>query len=489
MDPTTRFGKVRRMLKEGKAAVVCRKPFIIRLAYETETHFTQKMYGGTDPGRTNIGNAVISNDGDVIYKDHITSDNKDVPQHMKERKAHRQASRRGERLARKRQAKRHNTLSTKLENGRLIPGCEKITPVKDIINTEARFANRKREPNWLTPTVRNLIDTHLNHALFIRSMLPVKEWTLEANRFAFMRMEDGTVQGIDFQNGRTKGYGSVEEYVYAMQDGKCACCGKPIYDCHHVIPRHKGGSDGPDNRVGLCDDCHHKVHIGELDIEKVGMKQKYAALSVLNQAIPYIYMGLIDIFGEGNVHVCQGYETYEYRESRKMLKDHDVDAACISAIGARIKKISLGNVDSYEIVQFRRHDRAIINNQRERTYKLPYVDDKGKTKYKAVARNRRPREEQKGLALSQWYEKTVKEKGVKEATRLRSIMRVDKSKRYKNNPDRIMPGALFQYKGAVYVLTGTLTNGTYYRAYDCGKRNFPASQCHIIKKNCGLVYI
>ena len=487
LDPTTRYGKVRHMLKDGRASVVCRKPFTIRLNYSPATNYTHPMCGGTDPGRTNIGNAVLTKDGTVVYKDHVETANKNVPKHMSDRKAHRQASRRGERLARKRLAKKNGTVSSKLDSGRLIPGCDKPVEVKDIINTEARFMNRKRSPGWLTPTVRNLISTHLNHAAFIKSILPVTEWTLEANRFAFMKMEDGTVRGMDFQDGRMKGYKSVEDYVFAIQDGKCACCGEPIHDCHHIVPRHKNGSDGPENRIGLCDECHHKVHVGELDIDNVGHKQKYGALSVLNQAIPYIYLGLVEIFGEENVHLCQGYETKEYRESQGLVKWHTEDSECISAIGAEISSF-VDTVSAYEVKQFRRHDRAIINNQRERSYKALERTDKG-DKYSIVAKNRRPREEQKGDALSKWYEKAIEKFGKKEARCQLSQLCATKSTRYRNTKDRVMPGALFRFKNDVYVMTGQLCNGTYFRAYGHGKKNFPARQCEVIKHNCGLVYL
>lgn len=44
--PTTRLGKVRHWLKEGKATVEKYHPFTIRLSYET-TEYTQKHAGKT----------------------------------------------------------------------------------------------------------------------------------------------------------------------------------------------------------------------------------------------------------------------------------------------------------------------------------------------------------------------------------------------------------------------------------------------------------
>ena len=56
--PTTRCSHVRHLLKAGKARVVEITPFTIRLEYETED-IVQPLYLGIDPGRTNIGLAVI----------------------------------------------------------------------------------------------------------------------------------------------------------------------------------------------------------------------------------------------------------------------------------------------------------------------------------------------------------------------------------------------------------------------------------------------
>ena len=213
--PTKRFAHVRRLLKEEKATVAVGRPFTIRLNYDTE-ECVASLYGGTDPGRVNIGNAVITKGGECVYRDKVESRNEEIPKLKAKRKVKRQARRRGERQVRKRLAKKHNTYSTKLASGRLIPGTKKNTNVKDIVNQEARFANRKRHNNmadvvttkaaWVNPTVKQLVQTHLNHVDQILALLPVRKWSLEANRFAFMTMEDGTVQGIDFQNGRLKSY-------------------------------------------------------------------------------------------------------------------------------------------------------------------------------------------------------------------------------------------------------------------------------------------
>ena len=56
--PTQRGNRVRILLKQGLAKVVRQKPFTIQLLYEIENTQIQPLYGGTDPGRTNIGEAL-----------------------------------------------------------------------------------------------------------------------------------------------------------------------------------------------------------------------------------------------------------------------------------------------------------------------------------------------------------------------------------------------------------------------------------------------
>ena len=65
--PTKRLGRVRHLLQEDKAEIACYKPFTIQLKYES-THFVQDLYVGIDPGRTNIGLAVVNGKGEVFMR-------------------------------------------------------------------------------------------------------------------------------------------------------------------------------------------------------------------------------------------------------------------------------------------------------------------------------------------------------------------------------------------------------------------------------------
>ena len=163
----------------------------------------------------------------------------------------------------------------------------------------------------------------------------------------------------------------------------------------------------------------------------------------------------------------------------KLEKTHDTDAYCIAAGTMQTVNPNI-RTDVYEIKQFRRHNRANIHHQTERTYKL-----NGQT----VARNRRKRTDQKTDSLAEWFENTVKQYGQQKAEHLRAGLKVRKSTRYYNSKDRVMPGAVFQYEGNRYVVTGQLSGGQYYRAYGKGNQNFPVKKIRIISLNRGLVYV
>lgn len=191
--PTTRYGKVRRMLKSGKATVVSTKTFTIRLLYEPETNIKQSITLGTDPGRTNIGVAAVDESGRCLYSAKCETRNKQIPKLMEDRATHRRASRRGERLVRKRLARKLGT-TTKFLEGRRLPGCDNPVMLKDIINTESRFNNRKRPEGWLTPTATQLLRTHLNLIELVKKILPVSRIAVELNKFAFMAMDNPSIQ-------------------------------------------------------------------------------------------------------------------------------------------------------------------------------------------------------------------------------------------------------------------------------------------------------
>lgn len=473
--PTTRYGKVRRMLKSGQAKPVRNLPFTIQLTYMPKTRICQPVTVGFDPGRTNIGIASVREDGTCLDLTHCETRNKQIPKLMEKRRQNRQASRRGERLARKRLAKRLGTTSKKVLE-RILPGCEKPLKVKDIINTESRFNNRLRPEGWLTPTATQLLRTHVNLLKLMCRMLPVTDVVVEVNKFAFLQLDQPGVKkwNLNFQQGDLFGTDGVRDAVSIQQNGFCLLCKKkPIEHYHHIIPRSKRGSNTVSNIAGLCTDCHRLVHTSQesaerLEEKKSGMNKKYGGTSVLNQIIPFLFVEFEKMF-PGHTFATTGWNTKQFREFHDLKKDHAVDAYCIAVSILADPKIDLPET-GHEIVQYRRHDRARIKRQTERTY---YLDGK------SVCKNRHKRFEQKTDSLEEFAAKNPD---------LVSELTVKKSKRSYNNLKRNLPGTIVLYEGIRYILSGRSSGGTQYRMLEQGKKNFAASKCTIVRNNSGLVY-
>jgi hypothetical protein len=158
-----------------------------------------------------------------------------------------------------------------------------------------------------------------------------------------------------------------------------------------------------------------------------------------------------------------------------------MDAVSIISVCKDIFPKNINSTHRYEIRQFRRHDRAIVKCQKERTY---YVEDENVHGGKQiVAKNRKPREEQgksQYPALSQYIQTGGSV----------SSLKVSPSKRSYNNPDREWhPGDRFNYQGKEYTVQSQITNGQYLRAVGAGNRNFPAGKVRRTAYNRGLVYI
>lgn len=499
--PTKRYGWVRRALKSGRAVPVQTVPFTIRLTYSHEEAKKQEVRLGIDPGRTNIGLAAVREDGKCLYRAKCTTRNKQIPILMGKRKMHRQASRRGERLARKRIAKRLNTTLKHLLRRKLPGYKDGFVTVKDIINTEAKFNNRKRPEGWLTPTARQLLQTHENLVRLVQKILPITSVACEINKFDFQKMENPKIRRWEYGKGPLYGYGSEREAVMSMQNGRCILCGEDgIEHVHHLKGRSRQGSNTIANLVGLCGCCHEKIHHSEAAAmemleKKKGVNKKYHALSVLNQIINPFFDWLGDEL-PGNVYAIQGWDTKAFRDENAYDKDHDVDAYSIACSTIENSTPDKDMPPCHEVQQFRRHDRAIINSQTSRSYFL---------NGKKVAQNRnqatdimisddgkQKEQKQKLPALSDWFEAMCKEYGLKEAERMRSALKVAPAAKRRNEKNRILPGAVFWYQGKRYVKKGQLTNGAYMTAVgqktaDKKDIHFPTKECTVYQ-NRGLVY-
>ena len=89
--PIRRCGKVRRLLNSGKAKVVHREPFTIKLLFDTEEN-TSDLTLGVDTGSAKIGTAVVDNNQVTLYASEVEIRN-DISTKMGRRSIYRRARR------------------------------------------------------------------------------------------------------------------------------------------------------------------------------------------------------------------------------------------------------------------------------------------------------------------------------------------------------------------------------------------------------------
>ena len=499
-SPTIRGGRVRKLLDSGKAKVVRSRPFTIQLLYDIDGQEEETL--GVDPGRTNIGLASVKDDGTCTMRLHVETRNKEIPKLMTSRATHRRKHRDcGRRDVRQRRAKRCGTVVDSPDGTirRLLPGCEEPIVCNLIRNKEARFNNRLRDGGWLTPTARQLLDTHLAMIEQAVRMRPVKKIVVELNRFAFMALDDPDIKKHEFQKGALYGYEGLHDAVNEQQGGVCLLCGtRAIEHYHHIVPRNKRGSDTLPNIAGLCASCHDKVHKdakkdAKLRSKKAGLNKEYGALSVLNQIIPSLLKELAIRYPDKEIVVTTGYDTAHFRTEQGIEKSHSTDAYCIACAGLGNTCPDTDNAESVveqQVMQFRRHDRQVCHKE--------MLDRKYYSNGKVVCRNRHKATEQKTDSLEEYRAS----EGECAVIRLKVPEHLPQ---YKNRK-RAMPGSVISWteklsnndiqrkrkpKTALFVMKGSdgSYNGhpNYYVSTD-GKR-YPFLQCEVVRQNAGLVYL
>ena len=306
--PTERFGKVRRLLREGKAKVVRREPFTIRLLYEPETDVVQECYCGVDTGSKHIGVAVVGNDK-VLYQSQT-----ELRSDIKEKMDSRHASRRSRRSRKTRYRK-------------------------------PRFLNRRNsiKKDRLPPSVKHKVQAHIDEIEFCKKILPVSDLILEVSQFdtALMKnpiLVNEKVKHWGYQQGFNYGYSSRREAVLHRDNYTCQCCGKKNcrLEVHHIKFKSNGGTDDEENLITLCENCHKGVHVGTIELNKKPKKSKdlkhATHMSIIRSRLLREYPDAIETFG---------FVTNENRNHLKLEKDHYIDACVIASGGLEFKELDV----------------------------------------------------------------------------------------------------------------------------------------------------
>jgi 5-methylcytosine-specific restriction endonuclease McrA len=291
--------KAKHLLKAGKAKVIKRTPFTIKLLWDCEEN-TQEVVAGMDTGSKTIGCAATAN-GKVVYQSEVQI-RQDVSKKMEQRRMYRRI-RRG-RKTRYRKARWQNRASMRKE-GRL------------------------------APSITSKVDSHLREKKFVESILPVSCWKVEIASFDIHKISNPDVKRWDYQKGNQKGFYNVKAYVLHRDGYQCQKCKtrKGKLHVHHVVFRSNGGTDTPSNLITLCEGCHDKLHNGEFQIKGSRSKTKHATeVGVVTPQLKKRF---------GDFEETFGYETKFKREQILQLpKSHHFDAIAICCEEGEIVELS-----------------------------------------------------------------------------------------------------------------------------------------------------
>jgi len=328
--PTNRHGKVRHLLNDGKAVVVRRTPFTIRLLYETPGR-TQPVSLGVDAGAVHVGLSACTDRKELFSAE--CELRTDINQNLEQRRRLRRSRRNRKTRYRK-----------------------------------PRFLNRTHGHNKpekkLAPSVRERCGSHVTLVRKVMRILPVTGITIEMAPFDTQKLKarlakKNAPKGTGYQHGEAEGYDNVKAYVKWRDGGKCRICGSHTdLQIHHRLQRKDGGSNRPDNLICVCGKCHRAFHAGLMDEKTTKLMLPGKAPKALSSAA---FMGIMRwAVWDGlktlglPLHMSFGYITAEQRKKFHVWKSHRADARCISGHG------DVPPVDEcFQIRKVRCHNRQI----------------------------------------------------------------------------------------------------------------------------------
>ena len=296
--PIRRCGKIRRLLKSKKAKVVRKEPFTIKLLFDTEENISNLTLG-VDTGSSKIGIAVVDNNQVVLYTSEVEI---------------------------------RNDISTKMERRR---GYRRARRIRKLRYRKPRFLNRINsiKKDRFSPTMVSKINSHKREIEFIKSILPIKTLVLETGKFDTTLLDhkdEAFNRHWGYQRGPAYGYKNNHEAVLNRDNYTCQCCKtkKGTLHVHHIIYRSNGGSDKMENLITLCEDCHKKLHNGELrDFESKLVGKRKGTLKHATQ-MNSIRIQLLRHYSEA-VETF-GFITKANRELSSLSKEHYCDAIIIA---------------------------------------------------------------------------------------------------------------------------------------------------------------
>ena len=304
--PTTRYGHVRHLLKEGKAEIYSRNPFTGKLLYDSK-EFTQPIEIGVDTGYIHIGVSVKSE------KREYFSGQFDC---LKDEKLRHDDCRKYRRTRRNRLRYRkprwNNRISTKPEG-------------------------------WIAPSLEHKAENHIRIIENICKVAPIVRVTLEVGEFdtallKAMQTGEKIPEGIEYQHGPLYFADSLRKAVFQRDNYTCRVCKKsPLRDSNVILKTHhalywKGRhANTLQELMTVCDKCHTSANHKEGG-KLYGLEPKVPRLegaTYMNIVRWYIVNTLKSSLPNIEIRITYGAITSRTRKDLGIEKSHADDAYCI----------------------------------------------------------------------------------------------------------------------------------------------------------------
>ena len=301
--PTSRRGKVRHLLEDGKAKIVNHKPFTIQLLYDSTT-YTQPVEVCVDAGYEHIGVSVKSDSKEFAAVQYDL-----LPD---------------EKLRHDDQRRYRRTRRNRLRYRR------------------CKFLRKEGVDGWFAPSIQHKADAHVDIVSRICSVCPVTSITVEVGQFDPKELEAiakglPLPQGKEYQEPKIHADAVLRLAVFQRDNYQCAVCGKSgITDgvklhLHHGLFWKGIHGSSPDEMLTVCDRCHtsanHKPG-GKLH-GLVPKKIDLRGAAFMNAVRYHIVSILRSEYGADMVHITFGADTKEARKALGLEKSHTADAYCM----------------------------------------------------------------------------------------------------------------------------------------------------------------
>ena len=336
--PTFRLGKVRRLLKDGKAKIVKHHPFTIQLLYDSKTN-KQPIEICEDVGYNYIGISVKSESHEYVSAQYDT---------LQDEKEHHDDCRKMRRARRNRLRYR-----------------------------KPRFDNRKRSEGWLAPSLKHKKELNVNVVKMYCAVMPITHATVEVGSFDTMlvkAIQEGKAipEGADYQKGPRYNLATLREAVFYRDNYVCKVCGRKategaILHMHHMFYWKGRHGNSLNELLTVCEKCHTPAnHQKSGKLYGFGEDVKFADLSgaaFMNTVRWQIVNELYAAFGKPFVTITYGAMTKEKRIALQLEKSHNNDA------------YAMGEFHPNHRCAFEHYEKVRRNNRiLEKFYDSQYID-------------------------------------------------------------------------------------------------------------------